>query len=121
MTPLVFRDGDFTNAAAGPEASQRTSLAIFISEAARPFSAVGMDRGIHSGQRFEFVRRGDKWLSAERRQLGRHPYGIFRMGIQPGSYRRPAQRQLGKMRLTGFNVLQAMVQHRHPAGDPRLR
>ena len=61
--------------------------------------AVGMDQGIHSGQRFEFVRRGDKWLSAERRQLGRHPYGIFRMGIQPGSYRRPAQRQLGKMRL----------------------
>ena len=39
------------------------------------------------------------------------------MGIQPGAYRRPAQRQLGKMRLTGFNVLQAMVQHRHPAGD----
>ena len=76
-----------------------------------------MDQGIHSGQRFEFVRRGDKWLSAERRQLGRHPYGIFRMGIQPGSYRRPTQRQLGKMRLTGFNVLQAMVQHRHPAGD----
>ncbi len=51
--------------------------------------AVGMDQGIHSGQRFEFVRRGDKWLSAERRQLGRHAYGIFRMGIQPGSYRRP--------------------------------
>ncbi len=106
----------------GPEASQRTSLAIFISEAAGPFSAPwAWTSGIHSGQRFEFVRRGDKWLSAERRQLGRHPYGIFRMGIQPGSYRRPAQRQLGKMRLTGFNVLQAMVQHRHPAGDLGLR
>ncbi len=88
MTRLVFRDGDFTNAAAGPEASQRTSLAIFISEAAGP-SARGHGPGIHSGQRFEFVRRGDKWLSAERRQLGRHAYGIFRMGIQPGSYRRP--------------------------------
>ena len=76
-----------------------------------------MDQGIDGGQRFEFVRRGDKRLSAERGQFGRHPHGIFRMSIQPGPHRRPAQRQLGEMRLAGVKMLQVMVQHRHPAGD----
>ncbi len=39
------------------------------------------------------------------------------MGIQPGTHRRTAQRQLCYVRQALFDMLEVMLQHRHPAGD----
>ena len=68
-------------------------------------------------QRFELVRGGDERLMGQLRQRFSHAHRVLRMGVQAGADRRAAQRQLGNVRDTVFDVLQVVRQHRRPAGD----
>ncbi|MNT00042.1 hypothetical protein D3C72_1344590 [compost metagenome] len=78
---------------------------------------MGVDQRIAGAERFEFIRRGHKRLPGDRGQLFRHAHGIFRMGVQPRPHRRTAQRQLREVRQAMVDMLEVVLQHRHPAGD----
>ena len=74
----------------GPEASQRTSLAIFISAAATVLSApCAMHHRVVRGQRLELVGRRHEGSAGLARQLGGDALAELGVRVQAGANRRP--------------------------------
>ena len=96
---------DLADAAArAADASQRTSLAIFMSATASVFSApCALDDRVVAGERFEFVRRGHERQAGELGDLRRDRLGIFRVRVEAGADRRAAERQLVRCRQRRFD------------------
>ena len=70
----------------GPEASQRMSLAIFISEAASVFErAAGEDELVVGGERGEFVGMRAERQAGQLGDLAGGALGEFGMGVEPGA------------------------------------
>ncbi len=76
-----------------------------------------MHQRIAGGQRFKLVRRGDKRLPGDGRQLLSHAYRVFRMGVKPGAHRGAPQCQLRQVRQAVVDMAQIVLEHRYPAGD----
>src|SRR5688500_16982980 len=70
--------------ALGPDASQRTSLAIFISE----------QEGVVGGQRRELVWSADERPVRKPSDFRRRFVGEVGIGVQPGAYSRAAESEL---------------------------
>ncbi len=102
----------------GPEAIQRTSLAIFISEAASVLSAPWANKQcVVSRECLELVGGRDERIAREPGQLGGHAHGKLRVCVQPRADGRAAQGQLARCGIDLLDVLQAVVEKLDPAGD----
>src|ERR1700682_4836101 len=104
--------------ARGPEASQRTSLAILVSEVASVLSApLANTRGSWGRERLELVGRPLERQAGQRREPGRHALAEARGGVEPGADGRAADRELVEGGQGGADRGEAVVEHRHPARD----
>ena len=100
----------------GPEAIQRTSLAIFISEAASVLSAPCANKqGVVSRERLELVGGRDERIAREPGQLGGHAHGELGVCVQARADGRAAQGQLAQMRDRLFDMLEPVVEKLDPA------
>ena len=104
---------------AGPLASQRTSLAIFMSDAASVFSApCACTSAVVRGQRLELVgRRDERQRPSACASSRRDARAELRMRVQPGADRGAAERQLAQVRQRCVDVREAVVELRHVAGE----
>ena len=103
----------------GPAASQRTSLAIFISARGQRLQrAVRVHERVVRGQRRELVRRGHERQAG---QLARARAATrsreLRVRVQAGADRRAAERELAQVRQRGLDVRSAVVELRDVAGE----
>ena len=78
----------------GPEASQRMSLAIFISGTARPRSPAEARPSRPGSLGGELVRRGEERLAGQFGELGGDRLAETGRGVQPGADRGAAGREL---------------------------
>jgi hypothetical protein len=97
--------------ARGPEASQRTSFAILVSEAASGLEgAVRVHHRVVAGQRLELVGRGHERMSHQVRELLRDAHPELGMGVEAGADGGAAQGQLAQMGERGVEVLEPVVE-----------
>ena len=91
----------------GPEASQRTSFAIFMSDAASVLSApcanTSASLAASASNLLGAVANG--W-PGQLGQPGRHPHRVLGVRVEASAHRGPAQRQLLQVRKGGLDVLQ---------------
>ena len=102
----------------GPEASQRTSLAIFISDAASVFSApCAMTIASCAASASNLFGAETNGEPGARRQLGRDARAELGRRVEAGADRGAAERQLAQVRQRRREVRQAVVELRDPARD----
>ncbi len=102
----------------GPDAIQRTSLAIFISDAARVLIApCANSSGVVTRQRLELVGRGDELVTGQPGQLVGDADGVLGMRVEPGADGGAPECQLAQVRQRLLDVPQAVVEQLDPAGD----
>ncbi len=78
---------------------------------------MGEQERIVSREGLELVGGRDERVPGPLRQLHRHAGAELGMGIQAGADGRPAERQLAEMGDRFLDVIDALVEEFHPAGD----
>ena len=102
--------------ARGPEASQRTSLAIFMQRRREGADrAVGVDERVVGRERLELVGRGDEPEARDLRDFLRHPVPEVRGRVQSRADRGAAEGELLQVGHGRLDVLEAVVELRHPS------
>ena len=101
----------------GPEASQRMSFEIFISDAARVSSAPGENYFVVSRKRGELVAVRSEGQSSKFGDFLRGAFGKLRMSIQAGAHCCSANRQVVKTAQRLLQAIDVAFEQAGPAAD----